>query len=205
MQSILFAFVATCGLTALAVACGPVHRDSSLQTAPAEPVVERPFAAGGRVAMRLSAGEYTIEGSPDAQIRLEWQTRDPDDAKRVRVAVTTEERSARIETHGPHNGFSVRIGVPVRSDLWVRLMAGDLTLKGVEGHKDIAGWAGDFKIDVGAPDRYRAVDASVLAGEIDARPFGGSKGGLFRSFRWNGQGRYDLRARLTAGEIALRD
>ena len=34
--------------------------------------VERPFAAGGRVTMDLSAGEYEITGSPDNRVRLDW-------------------------------------------------------------------------------------------------------------------------------------
>jgi hypothetical protein len=48
------------------------------------------------------------------------------------------------------------------------------------------------------------VDAAVMAGEIQARAFGGHKGGLFRAFEWKGDGKYDLKARLTAGEIHLR-
>jgi hypothetical protein len=34
-------------------------------------------------------------------------------------------------------------------------------------------------------------------------PFQTFKGGLFRSFEWNGTGRYRLRARLLAGDIFL--
>ena len=43
-----------------------------------------------------------------------------------------------------------------------------------------------------------------MAGEIQARAFGGHKGGLFRGFEWRGSGQYDLKARLSAGEIHLR-
>ncbi|MBK5297877.1 MAG: hypothetical protein JJE40_12025 [Vicinamibacteria bacterium] len=191
------------GFLALAtLACGPPEAGVSAAT-PA--VIERPFAQGGRLTMRLSAGEYTIENSPDDHIRLEWQTREPGAARRVRAQVEVEGASANIQTDGPSNGFVVTIGVPARSDLWIRLSAGDLTIRGIEGHKDVSAWAGELKIGVGAVANYRAVDASVLAGEIQAAPFNGSKGGIFRSFQWSGSGKYELRARLTAGEITFRD
>jgi len=189
----------------LAVAAGACGRPDTRETADTPPVIERPFAQGGRLTMRLAAGEYVIENSPDAHIRLAWQTRDPTAARRVRAQVDVDGASANIQTDGPSNGFDVTIAVPARSDLWIRLSAGDLTIRGIEGHKDVSAWAGDVKIGVGAAANYRAVEASVLAGEIRAAPFNGSKGGLFRSFHWSGSGPYELRARLTAGEITLRD
>jgi hypothetical protein len=48
------------------------------------------------------------------------------------------------------------------------------------------------------------VDASVKAGDIDARVFGGSKCGLFQHFTWSGQGKRTLRAHLGAGNLELR-
>jgi hypothetical protein len=183
--------------------CGRPDRGES--TGGAAPVIERPFAQGGKLTMRLSAGEYTIENSADDKIRLAWETREPSATGRVRAQVDVNGGSATIHTDGPSNGFVVSIAVPTRSDLWIRLSAGDLTIRGVEGHKDVSAWAGELKIGVGPAANYRAVDASVLAGEIQAAPFNGSKGGIFRSFVWSGSGPYELRARLTAGEITLRD
>jgi hypothetical protein len=196
--------VATVGvLVALASACSPPPDPPESASAP--PVIERPFAQGGRLTMRLSAGEYTIENAPDEHIRLSWETRDPGAAARVRAKVDVDKDHATIHTDGPSNGFVVAIAVPARSDLWIRLSAGDLTIRGVDGHKDVSAWAGELKIGVGPVANYRSVDTAVLAGEIQATPFNGSRGGLFRSFQWSGSGSYELRARLTAGEITLRD
>lgn len=189
-------------LGTLLAACSP-QEASEGGTPPA--VIARPFAQAGRVTMHLSAGQYRIENAPDAHITLAWQTKDPRDARRVRADVKVDGPSAHIQTEGPSNGFIVAIAVPARSDLWVRLSAGDLTIAGIEGHKDVSAWAGELKIGVGAAASYRAVDASVLAGEIQAAPFNGATGGVFRSFLWSGHGKYELRARLTAGEITLRD
>ena len=193
------------GLLCVWGACAAPEPGSSASATPVPPVIERALAQGGKVTMRLSAGQYTIENSPGDAIRLAWETRDPGDASRVRARVDVDGASAMVHAEGPSNGFTVTIGVPTRSDLWIRLSAGDLTIRGVEGHKDVSAWAGELKIGVGAASQYRVVDTAVLAGEIQAAPFQGSKGGVFRSFQWTGTGPYELRARLTAGEITLRD
>ena len=77
--------------------------------------------------------------------------------------------------------------MPERSDLYVRLTAGDIRIEDIRGNKDIELHAGDVRIDVGRADDYNSVDASVWAGDIKAEPFNTIKGGLFRSFEWNGK------------------
>jgi hypothetical protein len=69
--------------------------------------------------------------------------------------------------------------LPTRSGLRVRLTAGDLTVEGIEGNKDIESHAGDLTIDVGRAEDYHRVDASLWAGDLQAPPFNVSKGGLF--------------------------
>src|SRR5262249_13201113 len=102
---------------------------------------------------------------------------------------------------GPSSHFSVEIQVPNRSDLYIRFTAGELRMEGIEGNKDVEAHAGEIHIDVGRPESYSRVDASLWAGEVHASPFGIQKEGLFRSFDWKGQGRYRLHAKLKAGEI----
>ena len=189
----------------LSAACSPpVRASAALEGGTTTSPIEKPFAAGGKIRMTLSAGEYVIEPRQDDKVHVSWEVRDPDEARNARAAVAVEGTDARIETDGPHNGFSVKIGVPARSDLYVRLTAGEIRLKGIEGHKDIRALAGEIRIGVEEGHAYRSVDARVMAGEIQAGAFGGHKGGLFRGFEWKGQGKYDLTARLSAGEIHLR-
>jgi hypothetical protein len=165
--------------------------------------LERQFAAGGRISMALSAGEYEITGSPDGRIRLDW---DVDDSRRLDEVdnwIAVKGTEARITTDGPQSRFDVRIQVPSRSNLHVRLTAGELAIKGVEGDKDVELHAGELDIDVVSPEDYRNVDAAIWAGEIHAAPFRVTKEGLFRSFDWRGNGRYRLHAHLKAGELRL--
>jgi hypothetical protein len=43
----------------------------------------------------------------------------------------------------------------------------------------------------------------VRIGDLKASPFSVEKGGFFRSFQWEGKGAYDVRARLTVGDLRL--
>ena len=83
------------------------------------------------------------------------------------------------------------------------MTAGDLEIVGIEGDKDVHLRAGDLSIEVGDPAAYKLVTGSVTAGDIDASPFGITKGGLFRSFTHEGKGRFSLRAKLWAGDLRL--
>lgn len=177
----------------------------SSQTVDARPsdVLERPFASNGRITMDLSAGEYRITGNPDNRIRLQWSVRDAGQLSKVKARAEVNGSRATITTDGPSNNFKVAIQVPSRADLYIRLTAGELIVKDIEGNKDIESHAGELDIDVGRADDYNRVDASVWAGELSATPFRIAKEGLFRSFDWLGKGPYRLHAKLKAGEIRL--
>jgi hypothetical protein len=165
---------------------------------------ERAFGAGRRVWMDLSAGGYRIQAGRDDRIVVRWQTDSHSDAREVRVDIDARGSNATIVTRGPRNHFKVVIELPARTDLTVRLTAGDLRIREITGSKDISSWAGDIDIEVGRPEEYRSVEAAVTAGDLSAPAFRVSKGGLFRSFSWRGNGRYDLTVRLTAGDLRLR-
>ena len=63
---------------------------------------------------------------------------------------------------------------------------------------------GTIVFDIGQPEQYRFVEASVRAGDLTAAPFKVSKGGLLRSFTWTGKGPYSLKVKLFAGDLTLR-
>ena len=163
--------------------------------------LERALAHGGRIRLDLSAGDYTISGTAAETLRVRWRTRHADD--RVRASADIRATAARVRVNGPRNDFHVQIDVPRRSDLDIDLSAGDLKIQGIEGNKTLSMWAGDVTIEAGSPDLYRRIDASVRFGDLDARPFGVSKGGIFRSFNWKGDGRYTVKASLFAGDLKI--
>jgi hypothetical protein len=163
--------------------------------------LERVFTDAGLIRMDLGAGEYRITSSQGNRIRLDWSVKHPEDLSKVRAKADVHGREAVITTEGPHDGFKVAIRLPARADLHIWLTAGEIHIEGVQGSKDVQSHAGEIWIDVGRPEDYSRVHASVWAGEIHAAPFHGQKEGLFRSFDWTGKGPYQLLAKLKAGEL----
>ena len=165
--------------------------------------LERSFAEGGRIRLDLSAGDYTISGSSDAKLYVEWSARDESDLRSVRVSPALTGREPRLSIEGPRQDFKVRIRLPARTDLVVRLTAGDLRIKGFQGHKDVESHAGDIEIDIGPVADLKHVEATVWAGDLEATALKISKGGLFRHLSWDGKGRYEVQAHLKAGDLKL--
>jgi hypothetical protein len=191
---------AAVALTTLAVSTGAAPAFQSTFGQP----VDKAFAKGGVIRMRLAAGDYKIAGSPDDKIRVEWRADRAEQAATLKADAEIKGATAVIGTSGFKNGIHFTISVPARSDIEIDLSAGDLEVRGIEGNKRVESWAGDVTIDVGQPDQYKSVEASVRAGDLNARVFNVSKGGLFRSFSWTGKGAYTLVAKLVAGDLTLR-
>ena len=79
-----------------------------------------------------------------------------------------------------------------------------MQVEGITGNKDVELHAGELTVAIGNPSEYARLDVSVSTGELDAAPFDVSKGGLFRSFNKQGNGKYRLHAHVGAGQLTLR-
>jgi hypothetical protein len=171
-------------------------------SAAAAGVTERQFVSGGTVRLELDAGEYEVVGSRDDRIRVTWDDRQKNTDVTLRIDVNASRATVRTDT--PWNdGAKIRIELPRRTNIVLRLSAGDLEISGIEGSKDVSAQAGDVTIDVGSRDQYRYATASVRVGDLRADAFNIRKEGLFRSFEWTGKGKYELRAHLTVGDLKL--
>jgi hypothetical protein len=167
--------------------------------------LEKPFVAGGHIQLRLEAADYRIVGGSDAaRIRVTWHVDRRENATRTGADIQVSGTSAAVVTHSPQDGIHFAIEVPQRSDVDIDLSAGDLELRGIEGNKNVSSWAGDILIDVGKPEQYRRVDATVRFGDLTAQPFNFASGGVWRSFAWSGSGKYSLKVRLFAGDLTFR-
>jgi hypothetical protein len=162
---------------------------------------EKDFVSGGKVAITLESGDYDIHASTDNRIHVRWN-----EASGAHVKLATNGRSAELRVENtPHNNFHATIEVPALTDLRIRLTAGNLEMAGIKGDKDIEANAGNLNISVGSSSDWGDVDASVTAGDINASPFRESKGGLFRSLRWQGPGKYRMHVHLMAGDVNFRN
>jgi hypothetical protein len=198
MKTALLGVAAALTVLATSTAAGP-----AVQSTFGQPV-DSGFVKGGSIRMKLKAGDYRISGSPDDKIRVAWRVDRAGDADHPKAAVEIHGKTAVLTTGGDTHNVHFTIDVPARSDIDVDLTAGDLEVRGIEGNKRVESWAGDVSIEVGRPEQYRTVNASVRAGDLNARPFNVSKGGLLRSFSWTGQGNYSLAVKLFAGDLTLR-
>lgn len=101
--------------------------------------LERAFPQHGRIRMDLSAGDYEISGGAANRIRVQWSVWDADRLPKVKANLDVRDRNATITTAGPSSkGLKVIIQVPERSDLYVRLTAGDLRLEDIRGNNAVA-------------------------------------------------------------------
>jgi hypothetical protein len=169
---------------------------------PSNPTVI-PFESGGDVRLRLSAGAIEVIPGDQPEIRISWTTKDPDNIDKVRIKQSVAGKEAEVEVDGPR-GLEAKIELPRKSDLWIRMSAGDLDVGEFIGDKDIKLRAGDLEIRSGDRDSYLLVDASVTSGGLDAPRFDVSKGGLWRSFKHKGNGIYKLYAHVSAGQLTIK-
>jgi hypothetical protein len=159
---------------------------------------------GERLLMHMRSGEVRITGTDESRIVVTCGFRDRDPSE-TKIAFRRSGGGPELRVSGgPDNNFHVTVQVPRRSNLYLRVPAGEIKVNGVVGHKDIEMHAGELAIEVGNPASYAHADASVWSGEINAPAFGVDKGGLFRSWsNDNPDGKYRLHAHVAAGEIRL--
>ena len=167
--------------------------------------VARACSEGGKVALQLASGDYTVRAGASDRIVVRWTPdhhASPSDLHELRVSVRVTGSTAIVATTGKTNHVDFVIELPARSDVHLRMRAGDITLQGIDGHKDIRMTAGELKIGV-RRETLASAHASVTFGDLDARALGISKSGIKRTLDWFGGGDYELDARLGAGDLTL--
>jgi hypothetical protein len=168
-------------------------------------MAEHKVAPGSSIRLHLESGGYQIQASDADKVTITYRTRSGEDLKQVHVDMKENGSVLSVYVrHTPNSNFNATIEVPRRSNLWVRLTAGDLVVEDIEGDKDIESRAGDVVIEVPHPEQYGHADGAVWAGDINASAFAIAKGGLFRSFDHYGPGKYRLHVHLLAGDLSLK-
>ncbi len=199
-----FALILMLGLSAAFLATpNAVSQAENLEQTGKSPV-EAKFIPNGQIAMDLCPSSVHLVGREDELLRVSYNSElRKDDDVRVRIQVNGEKAGIRV-TGCPHNNFELTVEVPKSSNLYARMFAGQLQVSGINGDKDVELHAGQLTMELGKPEDYSHVDASVVSGQIEAAAFNVSKGGLFRSFDRSGPGKYHVHAHVGAGQVELR-
>ena len=155
--------------------------------------------------LHLRDGDFRIVGSDSDQITIHAHGKNRALGKRMQVQLKRTGDSLDIVfSHVPKNEFQVTIAVPRETNLFARMRAGDLSVDGVAGDKDLELLAGDLSIQVPDAGAYGPVDLSVRFGDVSGRQFGSPKGSIGNSLKRDGNGRYRLHAHVFAGDLMLR-
>ena len=169
------------------------------------PHFEAQLHAGARIALHIRSGAVRIVGSDEGKLTVNISGRNKNKIDDLRYRFTSSSGSAELYVSGgPRNDLDIEVRIPRNSELYARIPAGDVTIENITGSKDVELRAGDLTISVGNPADYSHVEASVIAGDISASPFGEDHGGLFRSFHKSGPGKFTLYAHVTAGDLTLK-
>ncbi|HKF25401.1 MAG TPA: hypothetical protein VKB24_05480 [Candidatus Acidoferrum sp.] len=169
-----------------------------------EPHFEAPLPSGARLRLYVRSGDIRLVGSDDARISVDISGKKAQKMEDVKHRLVVLDGTAEFHlSGGPRNDVQITIRLPRNCDLYLRVPAGDVSIEGISGNKDIELHAGDLSIHVGNPEEYGHVDASVSAGDVEASPFGESHSGLFRSFMKSGSGKFKLHAHVGAGDLTL--
>jgi hypothetical protein len=199
MRSLCFATGAAllaCAATGLAqteVACG-----SSL---------DAPLRSRASLTIESRPAGLEIVGTDRDTIHVTCTDDNGEDAEIVHVRFEGAGDTGRLTVTGGAmhtNNLKIRIEVPHRTGVRVRMSAGQVTMDEVAGDKDIELGAGQIVMRGLHTRDYRQVDAFVDIGQVSAPAYGADKGGFFRSVtKKMPDGEYVLHAHVLTGQIDL--
>ena len=147
-----------------------------------------------------------IVGTDQAAIHVTCTAKDSEEAAQIRLRFSGSQDNGTLAiTGGSHEGnFQVRIEVPRKTNLRIKMSAGQVKVEEIVGDKDIDLYAGQISISSARLWDYRSVYVSVDIGDVNAQVYGAEKGGFFRSFQKRSVGgEYSLHAHVMTGQIEL--
>jgi hypothetical protein len=167
----------------------------------------REFVSGGMLHVRLGVGDLRITRGDSSKIRLRYtvKSRHERNVKEARVDFEVHGNDANIEFHAPSGGntsFDVELEVPQTTNLDVHDKVGDVNVDGIEGDKDLELNVGDIRVTADQ-DGYRTVRATTSIGDVSGSGYGETSGWLGKTLRYNGDGKYELWAHVSVGDITL--
>jgi hypothetical protein len=157
------------------------------------------------VRLHLRDGDYRIVASDSDDITIRSDGKNRDGASKVRVLLKRTGDSLDVTLKNvPKKECQITIVVPRETNLYARMRAGDLSVDGVAGDKDLELLAGDITIQGADAADYGPVDLSVKFGDVHGDQFGNPRGTVGNSLRHDGSGKYRLHAHVFAGDLTLR-
>ncbi len=169
--------------------------------------LEAPLSSHAVLTIDSRPAGLEVIGTSEEAIRVTCTGSGAASAGQVRIKLSGNQDDRKLAVNGStlgNNNLKIRIEVPRKTSLRVRMAAGQVTVNEIVGDKDIDLYAGQISIYSARPWDYRSVDLSVSIGEVKASAYGADSGGFFRSFKKTvANGEYGLHAHVMTGEIEL--
>jgi len=175
-----------------------------------------PLASGGTLRLDVAVGDLHIVKGSDAQnLHMQYTIRASQESglRDTKVSFRAESDGASIEVHTPFRGntsVDIELEIPDPTALDVHLKVGDLRIEGIHGNKYLEVKVGDIEVSGSGAD-YRMVRAHASIGDVTVHPSSEEQtvanyresGWLGRRLSYNGNGKYDLRAQVSVGDIEV--
>jgi hypothetical protein len=175
-------------------------------------VISKNLPEKGTLVMEVNVGEVRIVRSDEEKtIRM---TIDPrafyDDAtvqswvRRFDVAGDRASIDLKLPSHNEnrHSSPSVTISIPAQTDLKVELGVGELSIKGIEGNKDLHVGIGDLTVGVTSVAKYNEIRTGTKIGDANDAVSQQHSGGFFPKTQHTSlQGLYKLHATVGIGDV----
>lgn len=162
---------------------------------------------GATLVFRFRGGDVHIRRGTDAQhiiVRYTPDPKKPSEENKVQVRSQVRGSQVQIEVKAPVSlSVDAEVEVPSPIALEVHMTAGDLTVEGVDGNKDLRLFAGDLKVDVGRLQDLGDAEVSVGIGDVSVPPGGKTHGWLGHTWKYKGSGPYRLYAHTSFGDTSL--
>lgn len=166
----------------------------------------RAFTPGGMLHVHLSVGDMHIRRGDANKISLRYTVKSHRESNLKDSSVDFDVRGsdATLEFHAPSSNtqFDVELEVPANTNVDVHMKVGDLTVENVEGDKDLELGVGDIRV-TREPSTYHLVRASTGIGDVNSDGYGETSGWLGKTLKYEGDGKYELRAHVGVGDITL--
>ena len=156
------------------------------------------------LAIELGSGDYQIVPSESDCIAVVYQENTQQQANKVEVQIASGHGQNTLKIGAPKSDFHAVIEVPRKTDLRVRMTAGDLHVGEVEGNKDIEMRTGNLELTSIRPEEYAKADFAVRVGDLNAPNLNAGRSGMLRSLQTRGPGKYKLHALVGVGGLTLR-
>lgn len=178
---------------------------------PAPLEISKSLPDNGTLVMEMNVGElHVVRGDAEKAIRLTIEPQVFDDDATVRTwvrrfDVAGDRASINLKlpkNQGNHQGVTVTVTLPSQTDLKVSLGIGDMSVKGIEGNKELHVEIGDLIVGVADQAKYNEISTGTKIGDAQDDVSQKRADGFFPSTKHTSmQGLYKLHATVGIGDV----